>query len=790
MNWLRPAALSALSLVAAAVLLQSSCSGRGGPSPVVLSVAPNQGAVSIDVPISVLGAGFSPLPLGVASGSPGVALPRVFLEGTGEIALSPVSFASATELQTTVPAGITPGVYGLRVVNPDGKAFTLSSAYTAVVPSNLTVTGVFPRFGWTGETTNVEIVGGVFQSTPRAFLETTPPTELDRVAFLDSATLSAVVPAGITPGTYAVRVLNPDGGIGVLSAAFVVTATPPPKVDDVTASQGDNSIDHPATITGRNFPPMSDLLVEMVSSTGGTFAAIVNSASPPSTILATLPTSGLAEGQYLVRVTRVSDGAYGEYSAFTVTGPSGNPGPWVTMASLASGRRGLALAAGKDSDGNAHLYGFGGEITDTAGNVVTVFNDTVVGSLSLFGKVTSWRVDSSTMAHPRFEPVAWVNSGYTFVAGGQDASGAYLQDVDRAKILRSQGAPRNLAVTSTAGALAGGTWYYRVSAIVSDADNPAGETVPSDFAVITVPNSSGVHLSWTAPAEGTVTSYDVYRTPAVNGALGQERLLASGITGTTFVDGGTASTSAQAPKKAGALGVWVNAAMLQRPRAGATLSISRTSANLATTYGPRFVYVINGHTTAGVVDPTYEYAALSSNGSVSFALDLTNLPAVPRFEGSASTGDAFNAPASFTSGTSYVYLVGGASTEIDAAFAGSGGTLTWSTLSAAQGKAESGQVSVVDNNYVWFIGGALGGNVNSSVFSGRICAAGESGCNGGAPHLKNVNNTSSSLPDPAPPLAAGGRYQAGGAQFRGFIYVVGGSSDALNTVPDVEAIIF
>ena len=62
--------------------------------------------------------------------------------------------------------------------------------------------------------------GTIVVSAPTASLGSTP---LTNVAFVDSSTLTATVPWGMDPGTYALTVTNPDGGSATLPAAFTVT---------------------------------------------------------------------------------------------------------------------------------------------------------------------------------------------------------------------------------------------------------------------------------------------------------------------------------------------------------------------------------------------------------------------------------------------------------------------------------------------------------------------------------------------------------------------------------------
>ncbi|HUX76315.1 MAG TPA: hypothetical protein VMY40_06710, partial [Anaerolineae bacterium] len=88
--------------------------------PTILSITPNQGVNSAPVPVIIRGANFF--------GTPTVTL------GASESVT--ISAATADTLTGTVPAGLTPGVYALRVENPDGQSDILSPAYVALSPAS------------------------------------------------------------------------------------------------------------------------------------------------------------------------------------------------------------------------------------------------------------------------------------------------------------------------------------------------------------------------------------------------------------------------------------------------------------------------------------------------------------------------------------------------------------------------------------------------------------------------------------------------------------------------------
>jgi hypothetical protein len=99
--------------------------------PTILSITPNQGANSAPVPVIIRGANFF--------GTPTVTL--------GASVSVIISAATADTLTGTVPAGLTPGVYALRVENPDGQSAILSPAYVAFIPVSTLETGDLVTFG-------------------------------------------------------------------------------------------------------------------------------------------------------------------------------------------------------------------------------------------------------------------------------------------------------------------------------------------------------------------------------------------------------------------------------------------------------------------------------------------------------------------------------------------------------------------------------------------------------------------------------------------------------------------
>lgn len=82
----------------------------------------------------------------------------------------------------------------------------------------VTVTSITPSSSLTTVATNVVITGTNFEVGARAFLGTTELT----LSNVTAQTIGAAVPAGLTPGTYDVKVRNPGGVEGVLPNGYQV----------------------------------------------------------------------------------------------------------------------------------------------------------------------------------------------------------------------------------------------------------------------------------------------------------------------------------------------------------------------------------------------------------------------------------------------------------------------------------------------------------------------------------------------------------------------------------------
>lgn len=110
---------------------------------------------------------------------------------------------------------------------------------------------------------------------------------------------------------------------------------------------------------------------------------------------------------------------------------------------------------------------------------------------------------------------------------------------------KTPGAPTALTITplGTGGALGPGPFYYKVTAILSNAETLGGNEVTTGVMTGT---TNSVVLNWTAPANGGASGYKIYR----GTSIGQQNVLVGIVmdgTTTTFTDVGAGTTPATIP---------------------------------------------------------------------------------------------------------------------------------------------------------------------------------------------------------------------------------------------------
>ena len=122
---------------------------------------------------------------------------------------------------------------------------------------------------------------------------------------------------------------------------------------------------------------------------------------------------------------------------------------------------------------------------------------------------------------------------------------------------KTPGAPTSLGATpsGTGGAIPAGTYFYKVTATLTNGETLGSNEVTSGVLTGT---TSKVTLTWTAPANGGATGYKIYRGTSIGAQDKLVGVVSSGAT-TTFVDTNTGVVNATIPSAGVVAGrnIWV-----------------------------------------------------------------------------------------------------------------------------------------------------------------------------------------------------------------------------------------
>lgn len=766
------------------------------PPPQLVAVDPSSGAQETIVPVTLTGTGFR-------------AGMTVTLDANPPVSGANVSVVSSTEATADFDlTGVAAGTYDVTVTNADGCSSTLTGAFTVFVPSVFELTGIDPPFGCNCEDTTVTInSAGGFVSTPRVEMrpngQSTPVIRFERVAFLDANTLTAVMPAGTQAvGNYDVTVINPpsDGGIATLANGFRVVSLPVPTIEAIVPARGSATSDTLVAIFGEHF--RDPVTVELIDGLGNVEASVTPVTPTSATRLdLTLPTAAMIEDIYLVRVTNLDQNTYSTFSAFLVaeTGPSGNLQTATLDAPLTTGRRMLAGATARDDLGNRYLYAIGGD-TGAGG---TVLDSVEVSQLSKFGALGGWADSRNTLAVPRVGPAAVAvptfdpNGSpfipvktYLYVLGGTSDTGAVLDTVERAMVLQQNDAPRvtSIARSSQSGSLVAGTWYYKVSAVLTaaDPDNPGGETLASDEAILTIGGTDGaIDLAWDAVNVNGMAAaeYRIYRTDGADGASQTEHLIAT-VSGTSYTDAGDAA-GIESPLPPGSTGVWV-------AQTG-TLAAARwghQAALVSDADGDQYIHVIGGKSdaTTGFLASVEIASVDAADGSLgTFATAGAN--ALPTARAFFSLTVATPENVSGLTGGDRLFALGGVAAnggvgnnhasnlfQMSDVELG-GGNAAWANYSGASSiGTRAGPMALITSDKLFVLGGGM--SATTTAVSGILTTGSDVGF--------NSNGTIGSPIQSAAGTLLGARALGVVITGSGFIYFVGGTSDGTNALATTE----
>jgi hypothetical protein len=147
--------------------------------------------------------------------------------GNPDLFASDVLVLDATNITCTftLPAGTSPGLWDVTVINTDGQSGILPTSFMVNTPGPI-VTNISPDSGITGNTITISsIAGSGFQNGATVILNSSsaPDIVASGVVVVNQNQISCTVNlAGASLGARNVVVTNPDGRVGVLPNGFLV----------------------------------------------------------------------------------------------------------------------------------------------------------------------------------------------------------------------------------------------------------------------------------------------------------------------------------------------------------------------------------------------------------------------------------------------------------------------------------------------------------------------------------------------------------------------------------------
>jgi hypothetical protein len=659
-----------------------------------------------------------------------------------------------------VPAGLKAGVWDVVVTNELGCSGRLEDGFsvTSTLNDGL-LSAVQPGFASPSEDTALTLTGSGFLALPRVYItpsnSASPPLALRAVELKSGTQLTAVVPSGLKPGAYDLIVVNPNGDVDVLKSGLTVTVDEPPVVTGVTpASLPANASSRPVTITGTGFKSGLTVALDCQTTTGARTAVSTSPATPSAdgksvvtsvTMSNATPSAPDAGSVCLVRLTN-ADGAFFEYSAFSVTNSSLNLSPWKSASDMTSPRRAPAAVTGRPTTTSRYVYGIGGDVgvSNNARTIGSKVYDTVeAASVDVFGAMGSWREQRNKLPAPRTWSGAVSVGRFVYLLGGHDGTNA-TSTLYRAQILDPLAGPELVNVNASLGdgtlGLAGGLYYYRVAALFApnDLENPGGESLPGELLPVQLPERSEkirLTLSW-QPVKGA-HGYRLYRSKAPGAAADQLELIGSTTCGTgdalcdcaatpmqcQLADDGQATTAASTPVPEGSLGIWHTVSGARCSSADCQLASAREAHAVTAVQDPAaskkwFLYALGGRTTGGGYLDTYEIATITvaadGTQTVSDFVPGSDTLASPLAELGVWVMRKENAP-QITNSDVWLYVGGGRSAAntysltLEAGKLAAAGSLeTFVATDPLKGSSFAGFGSGASNGQLYTFGGVIG----------------------------------------------------------------------------------
>ena len=701
-------------------------------------------------------------------------------------------------LIATIPSGLTADTYSLWLEDEIGCEVSLSDAITVSDELTVAVEAIEPAFGWTDARTATEITAqdpadtGMeqFEDIPRVYLSPSSTsdtadtgfasaiaTALTAVSYESAILLDAAVPEGLEVGFYDVLVINPDGSIGLLPDGYEVTEAQPPVIDSVSPASVSRSANADVTISGEAFDVSSVTFeCDYTDGTGSTTVSGTVNSSSSTELDVTVPSGSFSTEAVCLVVVTNSDGTFAEYASLSISSPSGNLPGWTedTGIFLSTPRRASAAAAARSTATARYLYVMGGDSGSSTGAYDTVEATRVSRKGTL---------DEAFEELPQTLPEARTLAGTTvvgrhvFLLGGNDGSSP-VDTAWRAEVLDPDDAPQitDIEIDYGTSAVDSGTWLYRVAVLyaATDANNPGGESLPSDPFVMRLPEvgkTFDVTLTWDA-VDGA-DGYRIYRTPTAGAGSGTEAWVADvDGTATDWTDQGFTADTSIVPREKGQLGEWAELDALSTAREAPCVATATDPVDDSIDY----IYVAGGWDGTSALD-TIEYLDLTTDSdgvqtAGSWTTATETLSDAVWSCSAFAVDDALHSVVS--AGESWVYFVGGEDTsgalrtgqtgQVDEG----GDLIDWDDTISAPNPARSGCASLSAGDNLYMLGGQKGAASDKGV-STEI---------DGPPSLAGWNNLGAAMND--------ARYLPGFAAEAGIFIIVGGVDGSSNVLDSVE----
>lgn len=124
-----------------------------------------------------------------------------------KLQLSDVLVYSRKKMTATVPAGLSPRSYSLKVVRPDGRKVTKGKA-VSISQGDIFIDSLSSSFVSNNSDRELTISGGDFNQSAKVWFGN---NRMSDVTWNGSTSLLVKIPAGFAPGNYTVKVKNPSG---------------------------------------------------------------------------------------------------------------------------------------------------------------------------------------------------------------------------------------------------------------------------------------------------------------------------------------------------------------------------------------------------------------------------------------------------------------------------------------------------------------------------------------------------------------------------------------------------